>query len=94
MITCSISLSVGGEPLKEPPNTTVTFLFPTIAAVNTATIPENELSWLLVILYHPTSSPPPPNATVAFLESFFTSIPVTSTSLNSETINYKPIQYI
>ena len=45
-------------PLKEPLKTTVPFLFPTIATLNTATIARNELSLLLVILYHPASKPP------------------------------------
>ena len=45
IITLFIPLAAEeGEPLKEPLNTAVTFLFPTIAAVNTATIAEKELS--------------------------------------------------
>jgi hypothetical protein len=59
IITWSIGLFVEPWPLKEPLKTTVTFLFPTIAALNTATIARNELSLLLVILYHPASKPPP-----------------------------------
>jgi hypothetical protein len=58
IISWSIGLFVEPWPLKQPLKTTVTFLFPTIAALNTATIVRNELSLLLVILYHPASKPP------------------------------------
>ena len=71
IITCSIGLSVGGEPLKEPGKTTVTFLVPIIAALNTVTIARNELSLLFVSLYHPESRPPPSKATIAFFGALY-----------------------
>src|SRR6476659_6110131 len=70
-INCSIGLSVGGEPVK----TTVTFFVPIIASLNTVTIARNELSLLLVSLYHPASRPPPSKATIAFFGALNISIP-------------------